>query len=71
MLFRSTHPCALGSAGTRYRGHEFHYATVLAEGEGDALFAAADATGRDLGAAGRRQARLFGSFLHLIDRAEV
>jgi cobyrinic acid a,c-diamide synthase len=60
--------CALGPAGARYRGHEFHYATVLAEGEGEALFTAADATGRDLGAAGRRQARVFGSFLHLIDR---
>lgn len=61
--------CALGLAGTRYRGHEFHYASVIEEGAGEALFAATDAAGRDLGAAGRRQARVFGSFLHLIDRA--
>ena len=59
---------ALGPAGARYRGHEFHYATVLAEGEGEALFTVADATGRDLGTVGRCQARLFGSFMHLIDR---
>ena len=64
-----TEGCALGPAGARFRGHEFHYATVLAEGEGEALFTASDAAGRALGPAGRREARLCGSFLHLIDRA--
>jgi cobyrinic acid a,c-diamide synthase len=63
--------CALGPAGARYRGHEFHYATVLEEGEGEALFKASDSAGRALGFAGRRQGRLFGSFLHLIDRVEI
>ena len=57
----------LGPAGTRYRGHEFHYARELAS-NGEALFTAADAEGRALGAAGRRQGPAFGSFLHLIDR---
>jgi len=63
-----TEACALGPAGARFRGHEFHYATVLAEGEGAPLFAASDSSGRALGPQGRRQARVFGSFLHLIDR---
>lgn len=58
----------LGRAGTAFRGHEFHYATILAEGDGDALFAAADAEGRGLGATGRRRGPVFGSFMHLIDR---
>jgi cobyrinic acid a,c-diamide synthase len=57
----------LGPIGARYRGHEFHYARE-AGGEGEAVFAARDARGRDLGAAGRRRGLVFGSFLHLIDR---
>ena len=29
---------ALGKLGTRFRGHEFHYATVVEEGEENPLF---------------------------------
>ncbi|MGD9744095.1 MAG: cobyrinate a,c-diamide synthase [Dongiaceae bacterium] len=61
----------LGRAGARFRGHEFHYATILQEGEGEPLFAAADAEGRALGATGRRRGKVFGSFLHLIDRRDA
>ena len=62
----------LGRAGAGFRGHEFHYSAVLAEG-GDAgpgrpLFQAADAEGRDLGPVGLADGRVAGSFLHLIDR---
>jgi cobyrinic acid a,c-diamide synthase len=60
---------ALGSAGAVFRGHEFHYATILAEGEGAPLFTVRDADGAVLGAMGRAQGRIAGSFLHLIDRA--
>ncbi len=60
---------ALGQAGAAFRGHEFHYARVVAEGDSPALFAAEDALCRDLGNLGRRQGSVFGSFLHLIDRA--
>jgi cobyrinic acid a,c-diamide synthase len=60
---------ALGSAGAIFRGHEFHYATILAEGEGAPLFTVRDADGAVLGAMGRAQGRIAGSFLHLIDRA--
>ena len=58
----------LGKAGASYRGHEFHYATILDEGPGDALFDCTDARGASLGASGRSRGRVFGSFLHLIDR---
>jgi len=62
--------CALGPAGAAFRGHEFHYATVTNEGAGEALFDCRDSLGRDLGPGGRRRESVFGSFVHLIDRAE-
>jgi cobyrinic acid a,c-diamide synthase len=62
-------PSALGEAGATFRGHEFHYATVLRE-DGDApLFQCRAADRRNLGAAGRRRGAAMGSFLHLIDAA--
>jgi cobyrinic acid a,c-diamide synthase len=57
----------LGATGASFRGHEFHYATVLDEGEGEALFDCRDALGRTLGAVGRRHGKVAGSFIHLID----
>jgi cobyrinic acid a,c-diamide synthase len=59
----------MGRAGTRFRGHEFHYATVVREGTGERLWSAADAAGADLGASGLRRGPVFGSFFHLIDRS--
>jgi cobyrinic acid a,c-diamide synthase len=59
----------LGPAGAGFRGHEFHYATILAEGEAAPLFALADSCGGDLDPAGLRRGAVMGSFLHLIDRA--
>jgi cobyrinic acid a,c-diamide synthase len=59
----------LGGAGDAFRGHEFHYATIIGEGPGAPLFAAADADGTPLGPAGRVEGRVMGSFVHLIDRA--
>ncbi|TDQ78504.1 hydrogenobyrinic acid a,c-diamide synthase (glutamine-hydrolysing) /cobyrinate a,c-diamide synthase [Dongia mobilis] len=58
-----------GTPGTTLRGHEFHYATILHEGDAPALFRLTDARGRDLGPAGRRVGPVMGSFMHLIDRA--
>jgi cobyrinic acid a,c-diamide synthase len=62
--------CALGARGAAFRGHEFHYAVIEAEGGGEPLFDCDDARGRPLGASGRRAGTVFGSFLHLIDRED-
>lgn len=58
-----------GPAGTGLRGHEFHYSTIGDEGTAERPFEAEDAVGTDLGALGLRVGRVFGSYLHLIDRA--
>jgi cobyrinic acid a,c-diamide synthase len=60
----------LGRAGARFRGHEFHYVTTVAA-SGAPLLALADACGGDLGASGLRQGSVMGSFIHLIDSAQV
>ncbi|OJX81814.1 cobyrinate a,c-diamide synthase [Magnetospirillum sp. 64-120] len=57
----------LGAAGQVFRGHEFHFATIAAEGPGQALFAVTDAGGAALGQAGWLAGRVAASFLHLID----
>lgn len=62
-------PGPLGAAGTRLRGHEFHYASITAPGE-DAPFATAvDAYGNDVGNVGGRRGNASGSFFHAIARA--
>lgn len=64
----------LGPAGTALRGHEFHYATIMAEGLSDGLdaplFHVSNADGMYLGALGRRRGSVLGSFVHLIDRED-
>ncbi|MER0237644.1 cobyrinate a,c-diamide synthase [Fulvimarina sp. MAC8] len=49
--------------------HEFHYATILEQGGGPALFDAQDARNEVLGGHGQITGNVFGSFLHLIDLA--
>jgi cobyrinic acid a,c-diamide synthase len=60
----------LGAAGARFRGHEFHYARVVAEGDAEPLFAITDASGVQRGRAGLQRGRVAGSFIHLIDRED-
>lgn len=60
----------LGPLHGRFRGHEFHYATVTSEGPGEHLFEARDADGNTLGKTGLVNENVFGSFLHLIDRQD-
>jgi cobyrinic acid a,c-diamide synthase len=56
----------LGPAGTRLRGHEFHYASVVTPGD-DAPFAmVSDAYGADPTPAGGRRGHVSGSFFHVI-----
>jgi cobyrinic acid a,c-diamide synthase len=64
------HDGPLGRAGSRFRGHEFHYATTLSAAGDAPLFALADASGNDLGGGGLRRGSVIGSFIHLIDRAD-
>lgn len=62
--------CRLGSAGDGFRGHEFHYASVVSEGPGQSLFSIADAAGQPIGTAGLVAGAVAGSFIHLIDRED-
>ncbi|HRX35316.1 MAG TPA: cobyrinate a,c-diamide synthase [Aestuariivirga sp.] len=51
------------------RGHEFHYATVVSEGDGERLFDAEDAMGEPLPPMGLRRGKVMGSFAHVICEA--
>ncbi len=62
--------CPLGHEGRMFRGHEFHYVTVVAEGAERPLFTATDAAGDTLGAVGLSKGRVMGSFMHLIDTVD-
>jgi cobyrinic acid a,c-diamide synthase len=60
---------ALGPAGARFRGHEFHYATIVALG-GDPPYALVrDAHGGSPEPAGSRRGLVTGGFFHVIARA--
>jgi cobyrinic acid a,c-diamide synthase len=61
----------LGAAGTRFRGHEFHYATVIRQETADPLFSVVGTKKDNLAACGSRRGTVFGSFIHLIDRETV
>lgn len=58
--------CCLGPAGAELRGHEFHYASVLANPDAP-LLKASDADGNAVAEAGGRRERVTGSFFHLVD----
>jgi cobyrinic acid a,c-diamide synthase len=59
----------LGAKGARYRGHEFHYATIVDEATDAPLFELADGEGTALAPAGAVAGNAMGSFVHLVDRA--
>jgi cobyrinic acid a,c-diamide synthase len=56
----------LGPAGTRLRGHEFHYASIVQTGEDDAFAVVADVHGSEPMAQGGRRGLVSGSFFHVI-----
>ena len=56
----------LGAAGRVFRGHEFHFARIVDEGDGPPLFTCEDVSGRALGGTGRSRGSVQGSFVHLI-----
>jgi len=51
------------------KGHEFHYATTLYEGDAAPLFKVRDALGTAMGTAGLHKGNIAGSFIHIIDAA--
>ena len=57
-----------GRKGTRFRGHEFHFASVLAQSPATALFQAFNAELKPLGATGLQIDNVMGSFVHLMDK---
>jgi cobyrinic acid a,c-diamide synthase len=60
--------CALGLKGALLRGHEFHYATIVATG-GDAFAFVRDVYGAPEAPSGSRRGGVTGSFFHVIAEA--
>jgi cobyrinic acid a,c-diamide synthase len=58
--------CALGTAGLALRGHEFHYATIVASGGDDPLAYVRDVYGAPEAPSGSRRGWVTGSFFHVI-----
>ena len=61
--------CALGTRGMVLRGHEFHYATIVAAGSDDPFAHVRDVYGSAEAPAGSRRGRVTGSFFHVIAEA--
>jgi cobyrinic acid a,c-diamide synthase len=61
--------CALGTAGSVLRGHEFHYATIVASGDDQPFAFVRDVYGAPEAPAGSRRVRITGSFFHVIAEA--
>jgi cobyrinic acid a,c-diamide synthase len=55
-----------GKMAAKFRGHEFHYASILKE-TGNKLFRVEDALGEQVEEVGLVAGRTMGSFIHLID----
>jgi cobyrinic acid a,c-diamide synthase len=58
--------CPLGTAGLVFRGHEFHYATIVASGGDDPFAFVRDVYGGPKAPSGSRRGRVTGSFFHVI-----
>jgi cobyrinic acid a,c-diamide synthase len=56
----------LGAAGARLTGHEFHYATIVTQGEDPPLALVTDPHGSAPAPAGSRRGHVTGSFFHAI-----
>jgi cobyrinic acid a,c-diamide synthase len=58
--------CAIGLAGSKFMGHEFHFASTIATGD-DPLLAATGADGQPVAECGARRANVTGTFVHIVD----
>jgi cobyrinic acid a,c-diamide synthase len=59
----------IGRAGSRLRGHEFHYAALVATGNDEPLVELADGQGQRLGTSGSWRGHVTGTFFHAIAAA--
>jgi len=57
--------CPMGTSGGLVRGHEFHYATILAAAD-EPLFDLFDAEGTQLSMRGGKRGQVTGSFFHML-----
>lgn len=67
--YRRIEPLAASPFQTSLTAHEFHYASIVREGNAGRLFRVRDALGEDLGEAGLRVGSVCGSYMHVIDLA--
>ncbi len=71
--YREVKSCSdtpLGSAGKRFRGHEFHYSTAkILDPASGKLFCCTDSTQKNEGSSGLISNNVAGSFIHLVDEA--
>ena len=61
--------CALGTTGLILRGHEFHYAIIIASGGDDPFAYVRDVYGAPEAPSGSRRGKVTGSFFHVIAEA--
>ena len=59
----------IGRVGSRLRGHEFHYAALVATGNDEPLVELADGQGQSFGTGGGRRGLVSGTFFHAIATA--
>jgi cobyrinic acid a,c-diamide synthase len=67
--YRRIEPFAASPFQAPLTAHEFHYASIVREGDVSRLFHVKDALGEDLGEAGLRAGSVCGSYMHVIDLA--
>jgi len=60
----------LGPAGSLVRGHEFHYAALIAAGDDEPFVELADGQGKRLGPSGGRRGQVTGAFFHAIAKVD-
>ncbi len=60
----------LGAKSSQFTAHEFHYSTVVNEGDAPRLFSLQDAREERFADAGLHISNVMGSYMHLIDRSK-
>jgi cobyrinic acid a,c-diamide synthase len=69
--YRVLTPLGASPWPNRLMAHEFHYASIVSEGDADRVFAAEDAEGTSRPDMGLREGSVMGSFAHVIGACKV